>query len=147
MKLYIKSNDEALMRLADNSTLPLEEVGQTIVNKLIALGVLPLHKDACGTTMGEEWRDWFGDLDLGQIVGLLHEAGIQHPTCRDIDMLLAVRFIGDGDCPVCGAEMELANADTRRVGGDGITSPFEWETIYSEYVCPTCGHIRKGESE
>ena len=50
-------------------------------------------------------------------------------------------LVGKGDCPVCGGEMEVTDADYKCCGGDGYLTPYEYEPIFEEKTCKHCGHV------
>lgn len=132
---------ERLEWLAEEAMTTPEIMSQRLVQELVAADIIPNTPDAYRTTISSHWADWFGEKSVLDICSLFHRVGIVRVKYAHIEALMELRFVGDGDCPICGGEMEVVDYEERCVAGDGYNSPYEYETIWEEKLCPVCGHI------
>lgn len=72
--------------------------------------------------------------------------GCKHMLCLNdfpdqylLRNFLALITIGDGDCPVCGGELELKGGEYKQVGGFDNDSEPEFEPLWTEKKCLNCG--------
>lgn len=132
---------ERLEWLASEAGKTTEELAKVLVEELIKADIIPNTQEAYRTTISSHWADWFGELNIDYICGIFHKAGIARVRFEHIDALMSLRFVGEGDCPICGGTMEVVDFEERCVGGDGYITPLEYKTIWEEKLCPVCGHI------
>lgn len=139
MKIYKNDKLEMLAEAAGRSA---DEVSTILVAELVSAGIVPDGSEAFATTIESHWMDWFCEKTVEEVVGILRKVGIRVVTCHHINALLGLRFMGEGDCPVCGGVMEVMDAKQVCVSGDGYNSPREYETLWEDLCCPHCGHVR-----
>ena len=82
-----------------------------------------------------------GDVPVSDVVGIIKATGISVVRSEHLDAFLNLVLVGKGDCPVCGGEMEVTDADYKCCGGDGYLTPYEYEPIFEEKTCKHCGHV------
>lgn len=117
------------------------------VDEMAAIIIPELEKD---NIVDDDW-DFYGKalrdvIDGGtqicDLMTVLKNIGIEEPELKDLNALLDIEFKGEGDCPVCGAEMEVV--DGRYVeSGDGYTTPYENSPIWEEFECCNCKYVTK----
>lgn len=81
------------------------------------------------------------DVPVSDVVGIIKATGISVVRSEHLDAFLNLVLVGKGDCPVCGGEMEVTDADYKCCGGDGYLTPYEYEPIFEEKTCKHCGHV------
>lgn len=85
----------------------------------------------------------FIEDDMSDIVKILFDMGLDIVRYENIKELTSLVLMGDGDCPVCGADMEVVDGNYEHVAGDGYNSEKEYEPIWEEKECPNCGHMER----
>lgn len=131
---------ERLEWLASEAGKTTEELAKVLVEELVKADIIPDTQEAYRTTISSHWADWFGELSIDYICGIFHRAGIAKVRYEHIDALMSLRFVGEGDCPICGGTMEVVEFEERQIAGDGYTTPREYERVWEEKICPCCGH-------
>ena len=125
-----------LSRLAKEANMTEKQLSETLVNELVNRKLV--SDDV--TNYGNLLLDCFDpDIQVSDVVGLLNSIGIKDVKSKHITWLAFMKIIGDGDCPDCGCEMVIEDADYRYTGGDGYSTPLEFETIYEKKFCRNCG--------
>lgn len=80
------------------------------------------------------------DILVSDVVNIIRKTGIKVVKSKHLDAFLALVFMGCGDCPECGGEMEVVDGEYRCCGGDGYLTPYEYEPIWEEKQCNNCGY-------
>lgn len=117
------------------------------VDEMAAIIIPELEKDNIVDDVwdfyGKALRDVIdGGTRICDLMAVLENIGIEEPELKDLNALLDIEFKGEGDCPVCGAEMEVV--DGRYVeSGDGYNTPYETSPIWEEFECCNCKHVTK----
>lgn len=132
---------EKLEWLASEAGKTTEEFSQQLIAELISNEIIEDIPEVCGSRIDPDWIDSFGEKTIPEICAMFHKVGIGAVRFVHIEALLNLRFFGEGDCPCCGAEMEVVDSEMQCVGGDGYNTPFEYEPVWEEKRCPVCGHI------
>lgn len=132
----VKESLENIAALAGKSV---DEIAATIITEL--------EKD---NIVDDDW-DFYGKkirdvIDNGtqicDLVSVLNNIGIKEPQLKDLNALLDIEFMGDGECPVCGADMRVIDGRYEQ-SGDGYTTPEETFPIWEEKECENCKHQHK----
>ena len=114
-----------------------KEFSKTIVSELVKNAWVYDEPDSWGQNVFDclEKCIWMSD-----VVNLLKGVGIKNVKSEQVEAFFALVFMGCGDCPECGGEMEVTDAEYRRCGGDGYITPYEYEPIWEERQCANCGY-------
>lgn len=80
------------------------------------------------------------DILVSDVVNIIRKTGIKVVKSKHLDAFLALVFMGCGDYPECGGEMEVVDGEYRCCGGDGYLTPYEYEPIWEEKQCNNCGY-------
>lgn len=133
--IVIQSNE--LSFLAKEAGKTEKEISKTIVSELV--------KDEMVYDEPESWGcNVFDCIDkdilVSDVVNIIRKTGIKVVKSKHLDAFLALVFMGCGDCPECGGEMEVVDGEYRCCGGDGYLTPYEYEPILEEKQCKNCGY-------
>lgn len=125
-----------LSSLAKEVNMTEEQISKALINELVS------RKLICGDEAN--YGNWLfeclePDTQVSDVVGVLNSVGIEDVKSKHITWLVSTKIIGDGECPDCGGEMETIDADYRCTGGDGYSTPLEYEAIWEEKICRNCG--------
>ena len=134
MKLKGKKHLELLAKKAG---IQVEQVEKQIINELIKNGIIEENTDNYGYSVFDCINR---DIAVSDLIKLLNSIGIKNVTCIHLDALFSLTIIGNGDCPVCGAEMEVIDGEYKRCAGDGYITQNEYEPIWEEKKCNNCGY-------
>lgn len=135
--MRVKESKE-LNELATLSGKPAKQVFDIIVSELLNKKIIEETPDNWGCPISDCYER---DITVVEIAGVIRAIGINVVKSVHLDALLECVLIGDGDCPVCGGEMEVTDADYKCCGGDGYLTPYEYEPIFEEKTCKHCGHV------
>ena len=113
-----------------------DKLSEALINELISRGMVCDDE----ANYGSELLDCLEpDTSVSDVVNVLNNVGIKDVKSKHINHLLSMIIIGDDECPDCGGKMETIDADYRCTGGDGYSTPLEYESIWEEKVCRNCG--------
>lgn len=129
---------EQLKMLATESGKTANQVSETIVTELINKQIIEDISDNWGFPVADCYER---DVTVVEMVDVIRAIGISSVRSVHLDALLECVLIGDDDCPECGGEMEVTDADYKCCGGDGYLTPYEYEPIFEEKTCKHCGHV------
>ena len=102
-----------------------DKLSEALINELISRGMVCDDE----ANYGSELLDCLEpDTFVSDVVNVLNNVGIKDVKSKHINHLLSMIIIGDGECP-----------DYRCTGGDGYSTPLEYESIWEEKVCRNCG--------
>ena len=130
--------DKELNILAKASGKKATEVETIIVNQLIQKEMIQDDPEFWGCTLFDSIER---NVPASDVVGIIKSTGISVVRSEHLDAFLNLVLVGKGDCPVCGGEMEVTDADYKCCGGDGYLTPYEYEPIFEEKTCKHCGHV------
>lgn len=130
--------DKELNILAKAAGKKATEVETIIVNQLIQKEMIQDDPEFWGCTLFDSIER---DVPVSDVVGIIKATGISVVRSEHLDAFLNLVLVGKGDCPVCGGEMEVTDADYKCCGGDGYLTPYEYEPIFEEKTCKHCGHV------
>lgn len=136
---------EKLEWLASEAGKTTEEFSQQLIAELISHEIIEDILEVCGSRIDPDWMDRFGEKTIPELCAIFHNVGIEVVRYVHIEALLGLRFMGEGDCPICGATMEVVSFEERCIGGDGYTTPYEYETLWEDKICPCCGYNAVGD--
>lgn len=125
-----------LSTLAKLANMTEEKLSETLINELVERKLISNDEANYGNWLTDCLEP---DTSVSDVVGVLNSIGINDVRSKHINHLLSMVIIGDGECPECGGEMETIDADYRCTGGDGYSTPLEYESIWEEKVCRNCG--------
>lgn len=125
-----------LSTLAKLANMTEEKLSETLINELVERKLISDDEANYGNWLTDCLEP---DTSVSDVVGVLNSIGINDVRSKHINHLLSMVIIGDGECPECGGEMETIDADYRCTGGDGYSTPLEYESIWEEKVCRNCG--------
>lgn len=125
-----------LSSLAKEANMTEEQLSKALINELVSRELICDDVANYGNLLLECFEP---DIQVSDVVGLLNSIGIKDVKSNHITWLVFMKIIGDGDCPDCGCEMVTEDADYRYTGGDGYSTPLEYESIWEEKVCRNCG--------
>lgn len=122
--------------LAKAANMTEDQLSEALIDELVNRGMVSDDEANYGNKLLECFES---DTTLTDVVGVLNSIGINDVKSEHINPLLYMIIIGDGECPDCGGEMETIDADYRCTGGDGYSTPLEYEAIWEEKICRNCG--------
>ena len=125
-----------LSSLAKEVNMTEEQLSKALINELVSRGLVSDDVANYGNWLFECLEP---DTQVSDVVGVLNSVGIEDVKSKHITWLVSAKIIGDGECPDCGGEMETIDADYRRTGGDGYSTPLEYEPLWEEKICRNCG--------
>lgn len=134
MKLKGKKHLELLAKKAG---IQVEQVEKQIINELIKNGIIEENTDNYGYSVFDCINR---DIVVNELIKLLNSIGIKNVTYVHLDALFSLTIIGNGDCPVCGGEMEVVDGEYKCCAGDGYITQHEYEPIWEEIKCKNCGY-------
>ena len=135
--IMIVKKSKELTFLATEAGMTEKEFSKTIVCELVKNEWVYDEPDSWGQNVFECLKKciWMSD-----VVNLLKGLGIKNVKSEQVEAFFALIFMGCGDCPECGGEMEVTDAEYKRCGGDGYITPYEYEPIWEERQCANCGY-------
>lgn len=137
--MRVKESKE-LNELATLSGKPAKQVSDIIVSELLNNKIIEDIPDNWGCSVFDAISEEITEEQTAQCYTSISVAlGVYVKKVFAIipDLVL----VGKGDCPVCGGEMEVTDADYKCCGGDGYLTPYEYEPIFEEKTCKHCGHV------
>lgn len=137
--MRVKESKE-LNELAPLSGKPAKQVSDIIVSELLNNKIIEDIPDNWGCSVFDAISEEITEEQTAQCYTSISVAlGVYVKKVFAIipDLVL----VGKGDCPVCGGEMEVTDADYKCCGGDGYLTPYEYEPIFEEKTCKHCGHV------
>ena len=137
--MRIKESD-LLKRLATNSGKTANQVAEIIISELLKNKVIEDTPDNWGVSVFDAINEDVTEEQTANCYAAISEAlGVYlkrvYFIVPDLDLM------GNEDCPECGGEMEVTDADYKCCGGDGYLIPYEYEPIFEEKTCKHCGHV------
>ena len=125
-----------LSTLAKLANMTEEKLSETLINELVERKLISDDEANYGSKLIFCLEP---DTSVSDVVGVLNSVGINDVRSKHVTWLVFTKIIGDGECPDCGGEMETIDSDSRYVGGDGYSTPLEFETTWEEKICRNCG--------
>lgn len=137
--MRIKESD-LLKQLATDSGKTAKQVSEIVVSELLKNKVIEDDPDNWGVSVFDAINKDVTEEQTAKCYAAISEAlGVYlkrvYFIVPDLDLM------GNEDCPVCGGEMEVTDADYKCCGGDGYLTPYEYEPIFEEKTCKHCGHV------
>lgn len=123
--MHIKESNE-LSYLAGRAGRTTEDFSAVATECLLEREVLIDEED-----YGKCLKD-IPEANISYIVEAMHVAGILIVTSRDFDAFVSCVFVGEGECPICGGDIEIYGRGFR----DRDTGEYECD----EHVCRVCGY-------
>lgn len=114
-----------------------KEISKTIVSELVKNEMVYDEPESWGCNVFDCINK---DILVSDVVNIIRKTGIKVVKSKHLDAFLALVFMGCGDCPECGGEMEVVDGEYRCCGGDGYLTPYEYEPIWEEKQCNNCGY-------
>ena len=114
-----------------------KEISKTIVSELVKNEMVYDEPESWGCNVFDCIDK---DILVSDVVNIIRKTGIKVVKSKHLDAFLALVFMGCGDCPECGGEMEVVDGEYRCCGGDGYLTPYEYEPIWEEKQCNNCGY-------
>lgn len=130
--------DKDLEFLATSAGKTASEVETIIITQLLQAELIQDTPDFWGCTLQDSIDNVTLVLD---VIGVIKAIGIKNVRLGHLEIFMNLVLMGDGDCPICGGEMEVTDADYKRCGGDGYLTPYEYEPIFEVKTCEHCGHV------
>ena len=139
--MIVKQSNE-LSFLANAAGKTEKEVSKQIVGELLKNEMVCDEPECWGYNIFDCIEK---DIAISDIVKIIKSTGIKVVKSDHLDAFFELVLMGCGDCPECGGEMEVADGEYRRCGGDGYLTPYEYETVWEEKKCSNCGYIESNE--
>lgn len=139
--MLVKRTKELLF-LADESGKTPEQVADIIIDGFT--GIVADTSDNWGYPIKDCVNQ---DLPVSVICKIAHRIGLATVKSCHIESMMDLQFIGHGDCPECGDDMEVTDGESRIISGDGYFTEYEYAPIWTEWTCPTCGHKERDERD
>lgn len=137
--MKVKDSKE-LNELATLSGKPAKQVSDIIVSELLNNKVIEDIPDNWGCSVFDAISEETTEEQTAQCYTSISEAlGVY--VKKVFAIIPNLVLVGKGDCPVCGGEMEVTDADYKCCGGDGYLTPYKYEPIFEEKTCKHCGHV------
>lgn len=137
--MRVKESKE-LNELATLSGKPAKQVSDIIVSELLNNRIIEDIPDNWGCSVFDAISEEITEEQTAQCYTSISVAlGVY--VKKVFAIIPDLDLVGKGDCPVCGGEMEVTDADYKCCGGDGYLTPYEYEPIFEEKTCKHCGHV------
>ncbi len=137
--MRVKESKE-LNELATLSGKPAKQVSDIIVSELLNNKIIEDIPDNWGCSVFDAISEEITEEQTAQCYTSISVAlGVY--VKKVFAIIPDLDLVGKGDCPVCGGEMEVTDADYKCCGGDGYLTPYEYEPIFEEKTCKHCGHV------
>ena len=137
--MRVKESKE-LNELATLSGKPAKQVSDIIVSELLNNKIIEDIPDNWGCSVFDAIIEEITEEQTAQCYTSISVAlGVY--VKKVFAIIPDLDLAGKGDCPVCGGEMEVTDADYKCCGGDGYLTPYEYEPIFEEKTCKHCGHV------
>lgn len=134
--MIVRQSNE-LSFLAKEAGKTEKEISKTIVSELVKNEMVYDEPESWGCNVFDCIDK---DILVSDVVNIIRKTGIKVVKSKHLDAFLALVFMGCGDCPECGGEMEVVDGEYRCCGGDGYLAPYEYEPIWEEKQCNNCGY-------
>lgn len=136
-------NDENLQRLAEVAGVAPETMSKRIASNLLKYeGTID---DSINWQC--EISDFVSeDTTICEIDNMLKKCGIKRGTVRILTAFFRCVIIGDGNCPVCGGDLDVEEIGHYLNDGDSYTER-TWVVDEYVHVCHECGFIKKSKYE
>lgn len=134
--MIVRQSNE-LSFLAKEAGKTEKEISKTIVSELVKNEMVYDEPESWGYNVFDCIDK---DILVSDVVNIIRKTGIKVVKSKHLDAFLALVFMGCGDCPECGGEMEVVDGEYRCCGGDGYLTPYEYEPIWEEKQCNNCGY-------
>lgn len=134
--MIVRQSNE-LSFLAKEAGKAENEISKTIVSELVKNEMVYDEPESWGCNVFDCIDK---DILVSDVVNIIRKTGIKVVKSKHLDAFLALVFMGCGDCPECGGEMEVVDGEYRCCGGDGYLTPYEYEPIWEEKQCNNCGY-------
>lgn len=134
--MIVRQSNE-LSFLAKEAGKTEKEISKTIVSELVKNEMVYDEPESWGCNVFDCINK---DISVSDVVNIIRKTGIKVVKSKHLDAFLALVFMGCGDCPECGGEMEVVDGEYRCCGGDGYLTPYEYEPIWEEKQCNNCGY-------
>lgn len=134
--MIVRQSNE-LSFLAKEAEKTEKEISKTIVSELVKNEMVYDEPESWGCNVFDCIDK---DILVSDVVNIIRKTGIKVVKSKHLDAFLALVFMGCGDCPECGGEMEVVDGEYRCCGGDGYLTPYEYEPIWEEKQCNNCGY-------
>lgn len=134
--MIVRQSNE-LSFLAKEAVKTEKEISKTIVSELVKNEMVYDEPESWGCNVFDCIDK---DILVSDVVNIIRKTGIKVVKLKHLDAFLALVFMGCGDCPECGGEMEVVDGEYRCCGGDGYLTPYEYEPIWEEKQCNNCGY-------
>lgn len=134
--MIVRQSNE-LSFLAKEAGKTEKEISKTIVSELVKNEMVYDEPESWGCNVFDCIDK---DVLVSDVVNVIRKTGIKVVKSKHLDAFLAFVFMGCGDCPECGGEMEVVDGEYRCCGGDGYLTPYEYEPIWEEKQCNNCGY-------
>lgn len=134
--MIVRQSNE-LSFLAKEAGKTEKEISKTIVSELVKNEMVYDEPESWGCNVFDCIDK---DILVSDVVNIIRKTGIKVVKSKHLDVFLALVFMGCGDCPECGGEMEVVDGEYRCCGGDGYLTPYEYEPIWEEKQCKNCGY-------
>lgn len=137
--MRVKESKE-LNELATLSGKPAKQVSDIIVSELLNNKIIEDIPDNWGCSVFDAISEEITEEQTAQCYTSISVAlGVY--VKKVFAIIPDLDLVGKGDCPVCGGEMEVTDADYKCCGGDGYLTLYEYEPIFEEKTCKHCGHV------
>lgn len=134
--MIVRQSNE-LSFLAKEAGKTEKEISKTIVSELVKNEMVYDEPESWGCNVFDCINK---DILVSDVVNIIRKTGIKVVKSKHLDAFLALVFMGCGDCPECGGEIEVVDGEYRCCGGDGYLTPYEYEPIWEEKQCNNCGY-------
>lgn len=129
--------DKELNILAKASGMNEKEVSTIIVNELLKSEMIQDEEENFGFTLFEIIDRY---TPVSDVINIITATGISVVRSEHLNAFLSLVLMGNGDCPICGGNMEITDGEYKFSGGDGYITPHEYDPIWEEKTCKICGH-------
>lgn len=141
--MRIKESD-LLKQLATDSGKTANQVAEIIISELLKNKVIEDTPENWGVSVLNAINEDVTKEQIANCYTAISEAlGVY---IKGIDFIIPyLDLMGNDDCPECGGEMKVTDGEYKHTGGDGYTTPMEYDPIWEERTCKHCGHVESDE--
>ncbi len=136
-------NDENLQRLAEVAGVAPETMSKRIASNLLKFDDTI---DDCNNWQNEIADFIPDDTPICDVAKMLDKCGIKRRTMGTLSAFFHCVLIGDGNCPVCGGDLDVEEIGHYLNDGDSYTER-TWVVDEYVHVCYKCGFTKKSKYE
>lgn len=141
--------DKNLFRVAAESVVPveMEPFAVDLCAALIDAGMIEDNGDNWGSSVLYVTGPQYVTDVCAILAGFLYGDKTRSIPSDAFDAFCALIVVGDGNCPLCGGELDLLEVEGHELNDGDYYTPNSYTVENMVYRCKECGEIIKSEKE